>query len=165
MYLKNQNLVIEGQNILSLSSIQLVNKEFKINYLFNSKVFNEDIRPLYIKENPEKNYLKSLFIPKQLKIENFKYFNHKEKLLSFLKNEPIINEWIEDQEGFFILIEKFKSLTINNLNDCYLINKNWFSINDSIVRDREFMLYEYYILLLWLDNNKNMIHVCEWFSD
>lgn len=86
MYLKNQDLIIEGQNILSLSSIQLVNKEFEINCLFNSNVFREDIRPLYIKENPEKNYLKSLFIPEHLKIENFKYFNHKEKLLNFLKN-------------------------------------------------------------------------------
>lgn len=100
MHLKNQDLIIEGQNILSLSNIQLVNKEFKINCLFNSNVFREDIRPLYIKENPEEGYLKSLFIPEQLKIENFKYFNRKEKLLSFLKNEPIANEWIEDPEGF-----------------------------------------------------------------
>jgi|SRR5690625_2451157 len=165
MYLKNQDLIIEGQNILSLSSIQLVNKEFEINCLFNSNVFREDIRPLYIKENPEKNYLKSLFIPEHLKIENFKYFNHKEKLLNFLKNEPIANEWIEDEEGFLRLIEKFKALTINNLNDCYLISKNWFSINDNIVRDREFVLYEYYILLIWLNKEQNMVYVCEWFCD
>lgn len=63
------------------------------------------------------------------------------------------------------MIEKFKALTINNLNDCYLISKNWFSINDNIVRDKEFILYEYYILLLWLDIKQNMIHVCEWFCD
>src|SRR5690554_114068 len=112
MYLKHQDLVIEGQNILSLSTILIKKKDFKLSHLFKSKIFSEDIRPLYIKENPEKEYLKSLFIPKHLKIENFKYFNHKEKLLNFLKNEPIANEWIEDEEGFLRLIEKFKALTI-----------------------------------------------------
>lgn len=165
MYLKHQDLVIEGQNILSLSTILIKKKDFKLSHLFKSKIFSEDIRPLYIKENPEKEYLKSLFIPKHLKIDNFKYFNHKEKLLNFLKNEPIANEWIEDEEGFLRLIEKFKALTINNLNDCYLINKNWFSMDNWIVRDREYMLYEYYILLIWLNKEQNMVYVCEWFCD
>src|SRR5690606_1191748 len=130
MYLKHQDLVIEGQNILSLSTILIKNKDFKLSHLFKSKIFSEDIRPLYIKENTEKEYLKSLFIPKHLKIDNFKYFNKADELFHYLDNEPSVNKYIEDEEGFFRLIEKFKALTINNLNDCYLISKNWFSIND-----------------------------------
>lgn len=165
MYLKHQDLVIEGQNILSLSTILIKNKDFKLSHLFKSKIFSEDIRPLYIKENPEKEYLKSLFIPKHLKIDNFKYFNKADELFHYLDNEPFVNEHIEDEEGFFRMIEKFKSLTDNILDDCYLINKNWFSMDNWIVRDREYMLYEYYILLIWLNKEQNMVYVCEWFCD
>lgn len=165
MYLKHQDLVIEGQNILSLSTIQIKNKDFELSHLFKSKIFSEDIRPLYIKENPEKDYLKSLFIPKQLKIDDFKYFNKTDELFCFLESEPSVNEYIEDEEGFFRVIEKFKNLTDNTLDDCYLISKNWFSMDDCIVRDREYMLYEYYILLIWLNKKQNMVYVCEWFCD
>lgn len=162
-FIKNQQYFIKGQNVISLSEVQTTEKDIDFHNFFKSKVFSEETRPLYIKENPNDGYLKSLFIPNKLNIDYFETFK-RDELFYYLESESINNEYVEDQDGFIEALNIFKGITIDSLSKCYLINKNWFSINDKIVRQREYTLYEYYYMIVWKDED-DVIYVCEWFCD
>ena len=55
------------------------------------------------------------------------------------------------------LLKEFKSITKDSFElGCYILNKDWFDKTSIKVREKEFMVYGYYILLIWLNKKKNV---------
>ncbi|MXV37646.1 hypothetical protein GO491_02970 [Flavobacteriaceae bacterium Ap0902] len=152
-------------NEFKLIELGAINDLFGINELFDLA-----IKPNFVKECFETNencgYLKGLFKTKELSIEKFKYFKTDSiyyYLDGFSESEE---EWGEDKGAFKKLLNEFKNLTKNTLDGCYLINKEWFDESSKEVRLREFSLYAFYFIILWIDKNDDQnLYITEWYAD
>ncbi len=149
----------------------IIDSSFEIELLIEAKLFESEIRPAFVKDSfvdngDKQGYLKGLFCSDELSDSDFKRIPENGiycYLEGFSESEE---EWGDDKLMFKNLLESFKQKTKDTLGSCYLINKEWFSEGSKKVRSREFTLYDFYFIIIWIDKNDNSkVYLSEWFSD
>ena len=166
--LVNQIIETQGSFGYTLNKFN-IDEPFKIDKVRG--VFDIQTRPLFVQKSyetsPNKSkYLKGLFFSDNLIVDDFKkipsdciYYY----LDGFSDSEE---EWGEDMPAFKALLASFYKKTQDSLSSCYLINKEWFSDENNKVRSREFALYDFYFIIIWIDKNDSQsMFISEWFSD
>ena len=140
--------------------------KLSITHLLNTNVLDYEIQPQQVRSSTNSNYLKGLFNPVPLTSDDFKFINANgvyHYLEGFSDSEE---EWGIDKPLFKNLLKEFKKSTENTLDGCFLISKDWFDKESKKVRSREFTLYDYYILIIWVDkNDTSKLYISEWYSD
>ncbi len=143
-------------------------KDFAFKNLFDSDVFDNEIQPDHVKDSQDdmNGYLKGLFYSNKLSIDDFKFLNSNSIYFYMEGFSDSEQEWGDDKLLFKKLLEEFKEISKGNLDGSYLINKEWFSKESDKVRNREFTLYDYYFIIIWMDkNDESKLYISEWFSD
>ena len=149
----------------------MIDRSFEIDWLLEANLFESEIRPVFVKESlinkDEKHgYLKGLFCSDKLSDSDFKFI-HENGIYYYLEGfSESEEEWGDDKYAFKSLLKIFKQKTEDSLGGCYLINKEWFSEKSGKVRNREYSLYDFYFIIIWIDKNDNgKLYLSEWFSD
>ena len=142
--------------------------EFDFEKLLGSNIFDYEIQPDYVKNSQDDKYgyLRGLFKSRKLEIVDFKYIKAKGIYYYLEGFSDCEEEWGEDKPLFKILLEQFKEISKSNLNGSFLINKEWFDKDSKKVKEREYLLYDYYFIIVWVDRKeKSKFYISEWFSD
>ncbi|MXV37648.1 hypothetical protein GO491_02980 [Flavobacteriaceae bacterium Ap0902] len=154
----------------TIGQIDLKSK-FDIQCLINEGIFDVEIRPSIVKESfrqkgVNNDFLIGLFCSEELSVSDFKYIPDDAiyyYLEGFSESEE---EWGEDKVVFKKLLEIFKNMTEGSIDGCYIINKEWFSVDSHKVRDNEFSIYDIYFIIIWVDkNDSSKVFISEWCSD
>ena len=162
MELKQQKLKIIEDNLFSISLFS-TNEAFDLKNFIKSKSFIHDMKIEKIKEGKDKNHLQPLFIPNELLENDFKFYD-KESISQYLDEFSNTEDWFDDEKPFKELLSVFKLKILPTIeNGCYLIDKDWFKRDSLKVRDLEYDIYSYYLLVIWYSSNK--VYTCEFFSD
>ena len=105
-----------------------------------------------------------MFIGNKLKMSKFKIFNYTE-LISFLKNYMSdIEVWGEDFNSNFLKIYNKVYNYFDCINIFYVLDKEDFNEEDEEVSN-DFILYDYYLLILGVDTSNRKLFTFEWASD
>ena len=151
-------------NVFSLAnSCQL--GENLIEEFIHSETFKEDTLPNVAKRSANRDrFLKKAFKEEELHIRMFKKMS-KVELKDFLIEYSKDDSWRDDRNDFIIIMNRFiELLQIETTNRFYLLNKDWFRADDPILSlDSPF--YTYYLLIVWVDEHRRILNVCEWRFD
>jgi len=135
-----------------------------IDEFLKSNSFAVDCLGEKAKKNPE-IYLRQLFDNQKISVEDFRELNENE-IANFFIDYSNESDWGEDRKEFKNLVEKFKTIIGNYPSDkFYLISKDWFEKDNEKIRNPENWIYLYYFLVIWFDNEKKSLIVCEWTYD
>ena len=169
MKIINQIFKSEESFGFTLGQIQFLGK-FEIQNLIDWGLFDVETRPNFIKEqltlNKGSDYLIGLFKSNELTKHDFKFLPH-DAIYYYLDGYSDSEEdWGDNKQTFKSLLEYFKNETLSIIDGCYLINKEWFSVESKKIRIREYSLYDFYFIIVWVDkNNDSLVHISEWFGD
>lgn len=160
----NRFMTTQGSHCLTVNEFKIKEGDLDISQLIAEKVLENAIKPEKLKNNNE--YLGSLFTPECLSKKDFKFINS-DGIYFYLEGfSDSTEEWGDDKNLFKILLNEFKSLTSPFINGCFLINKDWFDINSNKVKQREYSLYDYYLLIILQGAGVNSnFFIFEFFSD
>ena len=160
-----QKLEIDFSFGFTINQYSIVGK-FDLNELLKiNQVFDHEIRPSHINKD-KSGYLKGLFKTEMLSVKDFKFINTNGIYYYLEGFSESVEEWGDQRFFFKNLIDKFKINCANNMCDCYLINKEWFYDNKEKVNEREFALYDFYFIVLWIDKkDSSKLYISEWFAD
>ena len=137
--------------------------DFNLSNILMSETVSSDMQNRIIAEDSENEYLQSLFVLNRLNGDDFIEFRSKENLLQYLVGYTKDDEWTEFNEVFKKSIAEFENyFSTIPFKGAFLINKDWFSFGSDKVREREFLGYGFYLLILWIDSLNNKLYVCEW---
>jgi hypothetical protein len=158
----------QGVNITEFfysDTSNLSNGEIITDFIHSKHIENDCIRNS-VKNSPHKDeYLKGAFELSELNSGDFKK-SSKEEIESFLSDVLAEPDWHEDIEDFKKILNKFIDFLRDlKTNEYYLINKVWFEDLYSNKTRPESWVYNYYFLILWIDNNSKIIGYSEWDSD
>mgnify|MGYP006113107175 CR=1 FL=1 len=172
MKLINQTIETRKSFGYSITEFKL-NTHFKLSNLISTKIFDLELKPNDVKETIKKNdyinqngYLMGLFCSDKLSIKDFKFINI-DGIYYYLEGfSDSEEEWGVDKPFFKSLLESFIKKTVDSLNGCYLINKDWFNDKSNKVRNREYIIYDFYFIIIWLDKrDSSKLYVAEWSAD
>jgi len=166
-----QTSATQGGFGFSINIYDVIGSYKFVDLLQMEELFDVDIQLPQVREDIKMKgkkslYLRGLFNSKKLSIKDFKLIQDKGiyyYLEGFSDSEE---EWGKDKIIFKSLLSKFTDITKDSLSECYLINKEWFNANSNKVKAREFALYDFYFIILWIDKKDNSkLYISEWFSD
>jgi len=172
MKIKLINQIFEVEKSFGFTINQFdIESPFKIDRLLSTNVLEMEFSPNSIRETSKNGedpneFLKGLFYSQKLSEKDFKVIGEIGIIYYLEGFSDSEQEWGEDKPTFKRLLAKFVNNTVTNLNDCYLINKEWFRENSEKVRRREYDLYDFYFIIIWIDkNDDSILYISEWFSD
>lgn len=173
MKIKLINQIIETQESFGYTiNTFYMDSNFEIVSILKANLLDLEIQPNFVKESiinegdSYGGYLRGLFYSDKLSSDDFQFIRG-EGIYYYLEGfSDSEEEWGTDKPIFKSLLNSFREKTKANLNDCYLINKEWFYNDKSKVREREFTLYTVYLIIVWLDTTDNSkFYIAEWCSD
>lgn len=141
-----------------------------LEYLIKEHFFDIGTRPTHIQKilrtSDSPGYLQGLFNSKKLSIEDFRFVPH-QAIYYYLEGfSETQEEWGEDKPLFKELLRVFKENYLDTIDGCFLINKEWFDENSEKVRDHEFMIYDFYLVIIWKDKkDSSKVYISEWSAD
>ncbi|MCZ8091251.1 MAG: hypothetical protein ACOVOQ_09405 [Flavobacterium sp.] len=163
LFLTNDTLSSDWINLSEFDILSDINN-FNLLDFFNSKYYTNEFLNLKIKENKEIDFPKPLFVGCNIEISKLKVYNRNE-LDSFLLNYTSdVSFWGEIFHNNFIQLYKKLKPHLDTLSQCYLLDKEEFDIESSIVTD-SFLYYDYYLLFIWIDIDRMKFYTCEWACD
>lgn len=154
-----------GQHQFNLSIFQFNSHHVDLNKFIKSQYFKFEMQPERLKNNLKKDFLRPLFEPDKIFIEDFTFLE-KDSVYEYLNSFYHDEDWGDDFKFIDCLLKEFKSITKDSFElGCYILNKDWFDKTSIKVREKEFMVYGYYILLIWLNKKKKCVYTCDFFWD
>lgn len=137
--------------------------ELNLSDILKIETLQADMQKELVKKDSANEYLKPLFILDRLDVKDFEKFKSKEELFQYLEAFADNDKWFEFNKVFKRSIIQFKSYFSSiSANDAFLINKDWFTLESEKVREREFLCYGFYLLIIWFDLDKGKLYTCEW---
>lgn len=153
------------QHQFNLSIFKFNSYHVDLNQFIKSQYFKFEMQPERLKKNFKKDFLRPLFEPDNIFIEDFKFLE-KDSVFEYLNAFYYNEDWGGDFKFIDCLLKEFKSITKDSFElGCYVLNKDWFDETSIKVREKEFMVYGYYILLIWLNKKKKCVYTCDFFWD
>lgn len=157
----------QGINLseFTYSDAEDFSKEEVLDFFLHSKSFTVESRRERIKNHTGSiKYLSQAFEIDLVKISDFKKVD-KNGVVRFL-NEYVEDWTTTDRDDFLIIQNKFIEFLNNVQSNCfYLVDKDWFDQKDKRLREPESWIYDYYFLIVWLDENRKTLTVSEWTYD
>ena len=173
MKLINQTIEIQESFCYVITEFKL-NTHFELSNLISNSIFDLALRPNDVKKSIKKNshhtnqnrYLIGLFYSDKLLVKDFKFINT-DGIYYYLEGfSDSEEEWGISKSIFKNLLKSFIKKTANSLNGCYLINKDWLDEKCNKVRNREYTIYDFYFIIIWLDKvDGSKLYVAEWSAD
>ncbi|MBW8361342.1 MAG: hypothetical protein K0M56_04045 [Kaistella sp.] len=112
---------------------------------------------------PEKSdYLRPLFNLNQIDLSILKFIKGNE-IYAYLDGYSDGEGWGDDRNDFKQLIGEFQKYKHLITGEIYLLNKDLFDKNDSILKFEEYISYGYYIILIWIFSEH--LYICEFTND
>jgi hypothetical protein len=142
-----------------------IRENFSLDELLSSETVEHEMLKQIVKEHPDRDYLRPLFKLSELHSSDFKSFDE-DNLYSYLSCFSDDPSWEDQQESFKSTVKSFINYAKKtSVKTAYLISKDWFESNSSKLKEGEFMVYGFYLLIIWVNKDDSYYYTCEWYDD
>lgn len=159
----------EDQNIIFTNDLYFIITKFTVNThvslqdILMLPQLEEEILEEHIRNDSSGLYLRSAFKVDKLEDYHFRYHKDKESLLDYFDSISTDEDWPSFNDAFRLSVKKLFSLDYTDcLRESYSLNKDDFTSDSEITVEREFRAYGFYLLIIWMCNEKNSFYVCTW---
>lgn len=159
----------EDQNIFFTNDLYLIITKFTINThvslqdVLKLPQLEEKVLEEHVRNDSSGLYLRSAFKIGRLKDYHFRHHKDKGGLLDYFNFISADETWPSFNDAFKLSVKKFFRLDYTDcLRESYSLNKDDFTSDSEIVVEREFRAYGFYLLIIWICNEKKNIYICTW---